>query len=63
MKIYKTPSELYTCAKCGCDDFDYMKKNRVENIIGLYCNKCGRWLKWASKDEKNLISMEGKSNG
>lgn len=24
--------------------------------IGLYCSSCGKWIKWANKNERNLIS-------
>lgn len=23
--------------------------------VGIYCNKCGKWLKWANKNERNLL--------
>ncbi len=42
----------YTC-KCGCDDFFFKPKG---NQMGIYCNKCGKWLKWADKNEQNLAS-------
>lgn len=37
--------------KCGCDDFFFADK---ENQTGIYCSYCGKWLKWANKDEQNL---------
>lgn len=40
----------YKC-KCGHDDFFFADK---ENHIGIYCTYCGKWLKWANKDEQNL---------
>lgn len=40
----------YTC-KCGCNDFFFAEKG---NQIGIYCDRCGKWLKWADKDEQNL---------
>lgn len=36
------------CTKCGSKDFHLETKG---NNIGLYCNKCGKWIKWLSKDE------------
>lgn len=47
----------YKC-KCGNDGFFFMPKNHAENIVGIYCDKCGKWLKWADKDEKNLNARE-----
>jgi hypothetical protein len=40
----------YKC-KCGCDDFFFMNKG-VQ--VGIYCTLCGKWYKWADKDEQNL---------
>ena len=40
----------YKC-KCGYDDFFFADKG---NQIGIYCSYCGKWLKWADKDEQNL---------
>lgn len=41
----------YRC-KCGHNDFFFADKN---NQKGIYCSHCGKWLKWADKDEQNLI--------
>lgn len=43
----------YKCAKCGKDDFFFQRTSY--NAKGIYCSYCGRWLKWAGKDEKNLM--------
>ena len=40
----------YKC-KCGHDDFFFADKG---NQKGVYCSYCGKWLKWADKDEQNL---------
>lgn len=40
----------YKC-KCGENDFFFDDKG---NQKGIYCSYCGRWLKWANKDEQNL---------
>lgn len=46
----------YKCKVCGSDDFFLGEvSNYKVNAIGIYCNSCGRWLKWASKDERNLM--------
>lgn len=51
MKIAK-----YNC-KCGSNDFFLgTPLNAADSMhIGIYCNKCGKWLKWANKDERNLL--------
>ena len=41
----------YKC-KCGHDDFFFADKG---NQKGIYCSYCGKWLKWADKNERNLI--------
>lgn len=49
----------YKC-KCGENDFFFDDKG---NQKGIYCSYCGRWLKWASKDEQNLtIEQESCDN-
>lgn len=40
----------YKC-KCGSNEFFFSSKG---NQTGIYCNECGKWLKWADKDEQNL---------
>lgn len=40
----------YKC-KCGHDDFFFADKG---NQKGIYCSYCGKWLKWADKNEQNL---------
>lgn len=40
----------YKC-KCGHEDFFFADKG---NQKGIYCSYCGKWLKWADKDEQNL---------
>ena len=40
----------YKC-KCGHNDFFFADKS---NQKGIYCSYCGKWLKWADKDEQNL---------
>lgn len=37
--------------KCGHIDFFFADKG---NQTGIYCSYCGKWLKWADKDEQNL---------
>lgn len=40
----------YKC-KCGHNDFFFADKGSQK---GIYCSYCGKWLKWADKDEQNL---------
>lgn len=49
----------YKCKKCGCDNFFFSAKG--ENAVGIYCDKCGAWFKWADKDEKNLANKRKQS--
>lgn len=46
MKIKK-----YRCKSCGSQDF-FLADNATH--IGIYCDECDKWLKWANKDERNL---------
>ena len=40
----------YKC-KCEHNDFFFADKS---NQTGIYCSYCGKWFKWADKDEQNL---------
>lgn len=46
----------YKC-KCGHNDFFFADKGSQK---GIYCSYCGKWLKWADKNEQNL-SMKQES--
>lgn len=46
----------YQC-KCGHSDFFFADKGSQK---GIYCSYCGKWLKWADKNEQNL-SMKQES--
>ena len=39
------------CKKCGNDSYFTQVKG---NNMGAYCCKCGAWIKWLNKDERNL---------
>lgn len=41
----------YKC-KCGHNDFFFKDKGSQR---GIYCSYCGKWFKWADKDERNLV--------
>lgn len=43
---------IITCRECGIVDGFTEKKGAQ---IGLYCDKCGRWIKWLSGDEARLF--------
>ena len=44
----------YVC-KCGCNDFFMATKGTQ---TGIYCSGCGKWFKWADKNERNLMLMK-----
>jgi len=44
----------YKC-NCGHNDFFFADKG---NQKGIYCSYCGKWLKWADKDEQNLTMKQ-----
>ena len=41
-------------SECCSADVISMKKG---NQVGLYCSKCGVWIKWANKKERKLIGL------
>lgn len=40
----------YKC-KCGHDNFFFANEGKH---VGIYCSNCGKWFKWANKNERNL---------
>lgn len=44
----------YNC-KCGNTEFFTKESGRA---TGLYCTKCGKWIKWLGKDELRLFEYE-----
>ncbi len=58
-RLYAFNSEVidmvYVCPKCYSQN-TIAKKNG--NQIGIYCAECGRWIKWANKDEAHLLDLE-----
>ena len=47
----------YVC-KCGSNNFFFADKGKQK---GIYCSRCGKWLKWADKNERNLDRNERKT--
>jgi len=45
------------CKKCGSVSLHTKKKG---NHIGLYCEDCGAWLTWLSKDDAKLFERQQK---
>ena len=54
MRGRKMKIKDYRC-KCGKDDFFFADKG---NQKGIYCSYCGKWFKWADKDEQNLAMKQ-----
>lgn len=38
--------------KCSCGHDDFFFGQTLKK--GIYCAYCGKWFKWANKDEQNL---------
>lgn len=43
--------DSFVCSKCN-GTFTFIKNNSTQT--GLYCSKCGKWIKWLSKEEIRL---------
>lgn len=41
--------------KCGCKDIEAIEKGQH---IGIYCKNCGKWIKWASKEEASMLKQK-----
>ena len=46
---------MYDCSKCGKIKGFIQKKG---NNTGLFCDKCGKYIKWMNKDEIRLFEHE-----
>lgn len=40
--------KVYQCTKCNSK---HIYVDEIGGQVGLYCNDCGRWIKWLSKNE------------
>ena len=49
----------YKCKNCGSYDF-FIKESGSQ--VGIYCAECGKYLKWADKNERNLAEINAKSS-
>lgn len=45
------------CNRCG-NTYMYVKEREWEDLCGIHCAQCGRWIKWATEDEKRVIPNE-----
>ena len=48
------------CKKCGGIDFNTEAKSR-SCLTGLYCLKCGAWIKWIGGEELRTFKYEKKT--
>lgn len=51
--------KMFECPKCNSNDV-FIEKNG--NNTGLYCKKCGKWIKWLNKDEIRLVEEQIKEH-
>lgn len=49
----------YKCVRCNSTKTEIRTNEKDPSKVGLYCKKCGRWIKWLSKEEKLQL---GKGN-
>ena len=52
----------FKCSSCNNNDFKFMAHPNNSNMVGIYCSCCGKWLKWADKDKKNLMKLAESEN-
>ena len=45
----------FICSKCN-GTYTFIKKNNTQT--GLYCSKCGKWIKWLGKEEIRLYERQ-----
>lgn len=44
---------MYRCKKCGCKELECII-NKTQ--WGLFCKKCGFWIKWLNKGERKFYT-------
>lgn len=42
--------------KCGNKDNNAFFTEKKGNQMGIYCSNCGKWVKWATKDEVRMLT-------
>lgn len=42
--------------KCSCGHNKFIMFDNGKGRDGVYCRKCGKWLKWPSKNEVRLFN-------
>ena len=45
---------VITCNKCGIVN-GFIEEKTTQ--VGLYCDKCGKWIKWLTKDDARLFKQ------
>ena len=43
--------------KCNCQSTDFTFGEKNKSHLGIYCTKCGKWYKWADKNDRNLYEI------
>ena len=46
----------YKCTGCGKKDFFFHEKDKAH--MGIYCRWCGKYYKWADRNERNLMALQ-----
>lgn len=46
--------------KCKCGSTKVFTETKGTQT-GIYCSECGKWIKWATKEEIRLINHKGMS--
>jgi len=48
----------FKCRSCGVQDIGGVTTVQKSHNLGIYCKDCGKFIKWANKDERTLLSNE-----
>lgn len=43
--------------KCKCGNEEFFFRHKKKFLVGAYCSKCGRWLKWVNNSEQNISNL------
>lgn len=47
----------YKCRKCNSTKVITQKHSTDKTKVGLYCGKCGSWIKWLGKQEQQQLRV------
>lgn len=48
------------CPKCGSQNLLLTQNKKQATAVDLFCGDCGRWIKFANKEDKRIYPYKNK---